>query len=215
MGEGWLNGGSALVRQCFQPHPEKPGRLVNLRLLKERKKQEEWREKSQAGGIKSGQMRQAKALAKANRRAKGGSRVVEGWSNQTPTLQSSSSSSKEDMFAVIFNHWKTVHAHPKAILDAKRRRLISDRLEEGFSVDDLNLAIDGCKASAWHMGENDRRKVFDSLDLIFRDASHVEKFIAEVESRNGHGPVEPSRPPVVTAPPDYKQSRQRGDQCET
>src|SRR5262249_53485961 len=38
LGEGWFNGGSTLVRKCFNQHPEKPGRLVNLRLLEEREK---------------------------------------------------------------------------------------------------------------------------------------------------------------------------------
>lgn len=87
LGEGWLNGGSLLVRKCFEPHPNKPGRLVNLRLLEERKKQQEWREKSKAGGMKSAQVRQEKALAARRKPVKGGSRVVQ------PKANSSSSSS--------------------------------------------------------------------------------------------------------------------------
>ena len=53
LGERWLKGGSTRLRQCFTPHPRKPGRLFNARLLKERKKQEAWRcvEDLQRGSI--------------------------------------------------------------------------------------------------------------------------------------------------------------------
>lgn len=81
---------------------------------------------------------------------------------------------------IVFDHWKQVCNHPKAILDAKRRRVIADRLKQ-FSLDDCKRAIDGCRASPWHQGANDRGKVFDDVDLIFRDAKHVEDFIRVLE----------------------------------
>lgn len=110
----------------------------------------------------------------------------------------------------VFDYWKTALNHPRAILDSKRQRLIKARLDEGFSVDDLKAAIDGCKASPFHMGENDRHKVFDGLDLIFRDASHIENFIANTS--NGKSPAlngtnGSHRPPVVTAPPEYRKGK--------
>lgn len=64
LGEGWLANGSnqmsTVVRKCFVPHPKLAGRLVNVRLLKEREKQRLWREKSAKGGIKSGKTRSSK-----------------------------------------------------------------------------------------------------------------------------------------------------------
>lgn len=207
MGEEWLKGGSTLVRECFNQHPTKPGRLVNLRLLQEREKQRVWREKSQQGGIKSGQLRQEKALAARAKRAKGGSRVVEPKGNSSSS--SSSSSSIKDMSSDIFNHWKTVHNHPKAILGAELRKKIADRIAEGFSPEDLKLAIEGCKASAWHQGDNDRKKKFDGLGLILRDADHVNNFISELGNgaANGNGSTS-HQPPVVVAPPEYRQRKQ-------
>lgn len=207
LGEGWFNNGSRLVRECFEPHPEKQGRLVNRRLLEERQKQEQWREKSRQGGIQSGQTRRAKPVKRITKPAlKGGSTTLEppneGWLNQTRTLQSSSSSSSSDIkeekkdmsnlrstavrspVSEVFEHWKTVLNHPRAILDSKRQRLIRSRLDEGFSVDDLKAAINGCKASPWHQGLNDRGQTYDDLALICRDASKVEQFIGYV---NGHG----------------------------
>jgi hypothetical protein len=66
LGEGWLNGGSSIVRKCFNHHPHKPGYLTNPRLQNEREKQRTWREKSREGGIKSAFLRSSK-----------GSRVVQ------------------------------------------------------------------------------------------------------------------------------------------
>ena len=192
--EGWFDGGSAIVRKNFEPHPEIPGRLVNARLLLERKKQDAWREKSRTGGIRSGESRTKAQL-------KGGSKIVEPKGN----ISSSSSSSIKDNTVdkstdvpsasstpadQVFDHWKTSLNHPRSILDAKRRRLINERLKEGFSVEDLKSAIDGCKQSPFHQGENDRRQVYDDISLICRDASKVEQFIACRVGLNGNGSTE-------------------------
>lgn len=92
------------------------------------------------------------------------------------------------MSSEVFNHWKTVLNHPRAILDAKRRRLISSRLDEGFLAEDLKVAIDGCKASPWHMGKvPENSTVYDGLDLILRDAEHIDQFIAKARNGNGNG----------------------------
>lgn len=57
LNEGWFNGSSTKVRACFFSRNKK---LFNQRLLKERKKQEEWKEKCRVGGIKSGKSRRLK-----------------------------------------------------------------------------------------------------------------------------------------------------------
>ena len=86
LGEGWFNGGSTILRKCFVC---RDGRLYNSRLLAERKKQEEWRKKSRAGG---------KASAAKRLRRKNGSRVVEppyqpkGNSSSSSTSSTSSTS---------------------------------------------------------------------------------------------------------------------------
>lgn len=84
LGEGWLKGGSTVVRKCFDPHPTRPGFLTNARLQIEREKQQAWREKSRIGGIKS-----------AESRTKTGSRVVQPKVNRPvePKANSSYSSS--------------------------------------------------------------------------------------------------------------------------
>ena len=77
----------------------------------------------------------------------------------------------------VFAYWQEVMHHPRAKLDRKRRQKIRDRLADGYSTDDLMQAIDGCKRSPHHMGDNDRATVYDDIELICRDAPHVDKFI--------------------------------------
>ena len=78
---------------------------------------------------------------------------------------------------VVFAYWQRVHGHPRAKLDEDLADLI-DAARKTFSVDDLKLAVDGCKASPHHMGQNDRKTVYDSLELILRD---VNRFIGYAE----------------------------------
>ena len=85
----------------------------------------------------------------------------------------------------VFNYWRATLNHPKALLTKERSRCIAERLREGYIVFDLKRAVDGCKASAFHMGTNDEGKVFDDVDLIFRNGAKVEKFIGYLTKQNG------------------------------
>ena len=77
----------------------------------------------------------------------------------------------------VFDYWRLVLNHPQATLDDKRKRVIEKALRS-WSVDQCKRAIDGCKASPFHMGENADGKVHDGLALILRDAEHFENFVA-------------------------------------
>lgn len=77
----------------------------------------------------------------------------------------------------VFQHWTTTMGHPKAKLDDKRKRAIRNALKLGYSAENLKAAIDGCKLSPFHQGQNDRSEVYDELTLVLRDAGHIDKFI--------------------------------------
>lgn len=83
-----------------------------------------------------------------------------------------------DDVVVVFEHWQRVMGHSTAKLDAKRIKAIKGRLSDGYSVANLCKAVDGCKADSWSQGANDRRTVFDDIELICRDGPKVDKFIA-------------------------------------
>lgn len=78
----------------------------------------------------------------------------------------------------VFDHWKTVMGHPAAKLDRKRKKTIEAALALGYTAEQLKIAIAGCASSAWHRGKNDRGRVYDALDLILRDAEHIDQFIS-------------------------------------
>ena len=87
-------------------------------------------------------------------------------------------SSPEDI-QTVFNYYLQIHkadTKRKPILDIHRRFLIAVALYD-FGVDGCKDAIDGCLNSHYHMGKNQRGKVYNSLELIFRDSQHIERFI--------------------------------------
>jgi hypothetical protein len=77
----------------------------------------------------------------------------------------------------VFEHWRVTCAHPKAKPTPERKRLIAKQLKL-YTIADLQRAIDGCARSAWHMGANDKHRKFDDIELILRDARHIESFMA-------------------------------------
>jgi len=104
---------------------------------------------------------------------------------QNRTEQNRDMSGKPDECVLVFDHWRQVMNHPNAKFDSKRKKLITARLGDGYSSADLIKAIDGCKKSPYHMGDNDSHTVYDGLDLILRDAQKVDSFMAKM---NGHAP---------------------------
>jgi len=69
---------------------------------------------------------------------------------------------------------------------AGRRRVgkVRARLAEGYSEEQIQVAIRGCAASPWHMGDNPRGIRYDDLELICRDGEHLRKF-AEIAFKRG------------------------------
>lgn len=84
----------------------------------------------------------------------------------------------------VFDYWAAVMKKDRSRikLNDKRKRLIQSRLKEGWTIEDLKRAIDGCKASDFHQGrEPGNPQIHDSIDLITRDGSHVEQFMELAE----------------------------------
>jgi hypothetical protein len=114
----------------------------------------------------------------------------------------------------IFDYWRQILNHPKSRLDEKRKQKIRARLAEGFEVNDLKLAIEGCSKSPFHQGENNHSKVFDDIELICRDAAHVERFMSYAirpPERNGKArdPSGQGKPMLIN--PDSLGAKTRGN----
>ena len=80
---------------------------------------------------------------------------------------------ERDEVAEVFEHWRTTWNHPRAALDAKRAKLIRERLKH-YDAATLCQAITGYTHSPHHCGRNDRNTVYDDLGLLLRDAAHVD-----------------------------------------
>jgi hypothetical protein len=81
----------------------------------------------------------------------------------------------------VFEFWRTTYGHPRAKLDAKRRKVLREAMK-GYSESDLCLAIGGYRNSAHHMGRNDRNTVYDDIEIFLRDAKHIDAGIKFAES---------------------------------
>jgi hypothetical protein len=86
----------------------------------------------------------------------------------------------------IFEHWKNCLNYPNAKLDSKRKSLIKQALKLGYSVSDLYNAITGCSYTPHNMGNNEQGQRYDGLQIIFRDADQIDRFI-----RNARSPPKP------------------------
>ena len=77
--------------------------------------------------------------------------------------------------AAVVKHYQTYH--PRYRGSEKERALIRARLTDGYSVKDLQDAIDGCHRSPFHNGDNDRKQKYQTVDLIFRSGGKVQEFL--------------------------------------
>lgn len=92
----------------------------------------------------------------------------------------------------VFEHWRERTGRTsRTAFDGKRRRAVEARLADGYTPDDLCLAVDGCLVTPHNQGQNERGEKYDDLELICRDAAHVDRFI-----RNAKNPPRPSAPDV-------------------
>jgi hypothetical protein len=78
----------------------------------------------------------------------------------------------------LWEYWKQVMNHPGAKFSNERKTKIRARLAQGYTRHELEDAIRGCAASPHHMGVNDTGTVYDSINLILRNAEKVDFFRA-------------------------------------
>lgn len=81
-----------------------------------------------------------------------------------------------DAVRSVFDEWVTVCGKTgRTQLDHKRRRLIVQALK-AYPLDDVLDAVRGWKRSKFHRGENAMGRVYNDLELLLRDAAHIEGF---------------------------------------
>jgi len=99
----------------------------------------------------------------------------------------------------VFEHWLTVMGKDpqKCILNTTRAKKMKARRAEGYTDPQLIDAIDGCKLSAFHMGQNDRGEVYNDLATILKDGTAVEAH-RERKASGGPRPLQRAGRPLPT-----------------
>jgi hypothetical protein len=111
----------------------------------------------------------------------------------------------------VWEHWRKVMASPHSVLDPGRCK----RIEWGvatYGAETCKRAIDGYARSDFHMGRDPKTdgKKHNDPTLIFRDATHVEKFLAPAAKH--HDAVPRYVPPAEIedrVPPDEIAAKRR------
>lgn len=89
----------------------------------------------------------------------------------------------------VWDYWlKTMERNPNLnTLTTQRKKLIERRLRDFREWEDpvavLLKAIDACRASPFHMGENDQKRKYNSLDRILKTKEKVEGWLNRLEER--------------------------------
>lgn len=103
----------------------------------------------------------------------------------------------------VFDYWKETLNHPRAKLPADPNDRVQRKLRvalKTFSVDDCKAAIRGITKDRFNMGENKAGKVYDGIEVIFRDSAQVNRFIA-MDSGAGRDAGTTAAPQSMTMTP--------------
>tara|TARA_R110000823_G_C15918541_1_gene498449 strand:+ start:274 stop:1014 length:741 start_codon:yes stop_codon:yes gene_type:complete len=87
----------------------------------------------------------------------------------------------------LFKYWCDVMGKSISTskLTPKREKAIKARLKEGYTIEQIKSAIDGCRNDPFSMGQNDRQKPFNDIELICRTGEKVESFLAGHIAKQG------------------------------
>jgi hypothetical protein len=86
---------------------------------------------------------------------------------------------------MVFEFWlQTFNKRPGTKFGPKRRKAVLARLNDGYTVDDLKSAVLGCSITPYNMGSNENLTVYNDLELICRDETKVDRFLATWEAHN-------------------------------
>lgn len=96
----------------------------------------------------------------------------------------------------VFGYWRERHM-PKAKKTGDRVKKIRQRLKEGYTVNELCLAVDGVFHDNFLMGGNDQEKEYRDIVTIFKSGAKVDDLIKLAEQA-----VEASHPVAFDYPKD-------------
>ena len=106
-----------------------------------------------------------------------------GPSSATKEKTENSKKVPEEQIQEVFDFWVMTFKKRVNAIDYKRRIAIGNAIYL-YGIDNCKDAIRGCTYSDFHMGRNGAGKVYNEIELILRDAEHVERFISYLPEGN-------------------------------
>lgn len=100
-------------------------------------------------------------------------------SARTQSRSTKTNSVAEEQILEVFNFWIEKcksSTRRKPVLDSTRRLTIGAAIHD-YGIEACKEAILGCTMSEFHMGNNKNGKRYDDVELILRDAKHIEQFL--------------------------------------
>ena len=96
----------------------------------------------------------------------------------------------KDEIQNVFEHWKKVmNKRGTVILDSKRKSAIRARLADGYTQDQLCMAVNGCSMTDHNMGRTATNKtLYNDIEFICRNAPNVDRFI-DTAGQASDGPI--------------------------
>ena len=89
----------------------------------------------------------------------------------------------------VFNYWVDqtwIKRGPRPKLTDPRWRKIELAIYE-YGLEEAKMAIRGCTLSPFHMGDNKMRRRYTDIELVLRDAAHIERFISFTVEEDSRG----------------------------
>jgi biotin operon repressor len=89
----------------------------------------------------------------------------------------------------VFDYYVSVFYgfYPRGItLTKERKAKIQSRLKAGYTIDDIKLAIDNIRQSPFHCGDNDKGKVYATIEFICRNDAKLEEWMNYQPRNRGH-----------------------------
>jgi hypothetical protein len=176
---------SKLLAKGVAKIEQNTSKIYNARMVRDEEvkranelRKEKIREQRRTAGRKGG-------LAKAKQKPAISSSSLS--SSDKRGMSSSRSTARFDEGArEVFEYWQVKCNHPDARFDGDRKAAIVRPLKQGRTVAELKQAVLGCSLTPYNQGHNNKGpngqgKKFDSVSLIFRNAAHIEEFIATAE----------------------------------
>lgn len=106
-----------------------------------------------------------------------------GPSSATKEKVENSNKISDEQVKEVFDFWVTTFKKRVNAIDYKRRVAIGNAIYL-YGIENCKDAIRGCTYSDFHMGRNGAGKVYNEIELILRDAEHVERFIGYLPGGN-------------------------------